>query len=135
MATSLKRSVKRDAILSIMRGTYEHPSAESVFEAVRLKFPHISLGTVYRNINLLREYGHIQSIAVVKGHERFDADMSDHTHFICEKCGAVMDLGCDENFEKTYKLAVNKGCIVKSTKLILYGVCHDCKSLSEQRTE
>ena len=56
------------------------------------EFPNISLGTVYRNLNLLVELGEVQKLTFGDGKDHFDADTSLHYHFVCRSCGAVIDL-------------------------------------------
>ncbi len=87
-----KRSKKRDAIWACISGTKTHPSAEWVYSQLKPQIPDLSLGTVYRNIHMFLEEGTISSVGVIGGLERFDADTSPHAHFICESCGAVLDL-------------------------------------------
>lgn len=83
---------KRDAILSCVRATTIHPSADWVFSTVKAQVPDISLATVYRNLSLFKEQGLIQSLGTVKGVERFDGNTEPHVHFICTECGCVRDL-------------------------------------------
>ena len=73
METRTKHFRKRDAILTCLRSTDTHPSAEWIYENVRQEIPDISLATVYRNLALFREDGEIISVATVAGQERFDA--------------------------------------------------------------
>lgn len=87
-----KHSKKRDAILDCIRQTTCHPTAEWVYRQLKPSFPDLSLGTVYRNISMFKEENVIQSIGVVNGLERFDYNTEPHTHFICTKCGEVLDL-------------------------------------------
>ena len=55
-------------------------------------FPRISLGTVYRNLNLLADIGEITKITTPDGGDRFDAVTNPHYHVICTSCGRVIDL-------------------------------------------
>ena len=61
---------KRDAILNYLRHTTEHPSAETVYAALKAEIPDLSLGTVYRNLSLFKEQGLIISLGSVNGVER-----------------------------------------------------------------
>ncbi len=88
----LKRSKQRDAILNFLATRYDHPTAETVYLNIKEDFPNISLGTVYRNLNLLSEIGEIQKIASGVGPDRFDGNPKPHYHFFCKECGAVLDL-------------------------------------------
>ena len=87
-----KHSRKRDAILDCIRSTKSHPSAEWVYAQLKPSIPELSLGTVYRNIAMFRSEKLLQSVGVVAGLERFDANTAPHVHFICERCGAVEDV-------------------------------------------
>lgn len=92
MEKTRKRSRKRDAILSCIRNTRRHPSAEWIYDQLKPVIPDLSRGTVYRNLRLFLEEGSVTSIGVVNGLERFDGDLSPHAHFICQRCGEVLDL-------------------------------------------
>ncbi|MDR0905519.1 MAG: transcriptional repressor [Oscillospiraceae bacterium] len=127
MPTLRKHSRKRDAIIACIRETKAHPSAETVYSRLRAEFPKLSLGTVYRNIALLREEGEIVSVGFVGGEERFDGVTSDHPHFVCDCCGAVIDVelsGPPRGFED--EINRNYGFEVSHRKLIYFGKCTDC---------
>lgn len=85
-------SRKREAILEAIRSTDTHPSAEWIYTKLKPEFPDLSLATVYRNIAEFLEEGTIVSIGNVAGQERYDAYTAPHTHFICDSCGAVIDV-------------------------------------------
>lgn len=92
MERTTKQFRKRSAILSCLRGTKLHPSAEMLHEMLQAEHPDISLATVYRNLTLFKNQGLIQSLGTVGGIERFDANTAPHVHFICSNCQAVIDL-------------------------------------------
>jgi len=120
-------SKKREAILGAIRSTKSHPTAEQVYQTLKPDYPDLSLGTVYRNLNILRELGQIRSVGVVDGQERFDAIVAPHPHFVCDNCGAVMDLpqlredaGLDERVDREY------GVKVDHHDLVFHGTCSLC---------
>ena len=88
----LKYSKQRESIKNFLVTRYDHPTAEPVYLNIRREFPNISLGTVYRNLNLLAEIGEIQKLSPGIGPDRFDGNPAPHYHFICRHCGCVMDL-------------------------------------------
>ena len=92
MERTIRYSKKREAILTAIRSTHCHPSAEWVYQKLKPEHPDLSLGTVYRNLIFFQQRGDIQSVGVVKGQERFDAVTTPHSHFVCNSCGAVSDL-------------------------------------------
>ncbi len=127
MEVGKKRFRKRDAILQELRGTKEHPSAEMLFQMLKPVIPDLSMGTVYRNLNLFKEQGLAISVATVKGVERFDGNTAPHIHFICDGCGAVIDL---EAMEIPGTLAQTAGACcggeVTGCSLSFNGKCRVC---------
>lgn len=95
MVTAMKRqnfSRKREAILKAICSTNTHPTADWVYQQLKEQYPDLSLGTVYRNISLFKEAGLVISIGIVNGQERLDGNTIPHAHFICNTCGAVLDI-------------------------------------------
>ena len=90
-------SRKREAILQAVRGTTLHPSAEWVYRELKPVFPDLSLGTVYRNLAQFKADGMIVSVGTVNGQERFDGATQPHSHFVCDKCGCVLDVEGDSD--------------------------------------
>lgn len=120
-------SRKRQAILGVLQATDTHPTAEWVYQALKPSYPNLSLGTVYRNLTRFREDGLIVSVGVVGGQERFDADLHPHGHFVCKRCGAVLDLAepMPLGAEDAESVAP-PGAQVESFELLLRGICPNC---------
>lgn len=116
-----KHSRKRDAILACLQSTKSHPSAEWVYAQLKPTIPDLSLGTVYRNLAEFRRAGQIISVANVDGTERFDADVTPHTHFICRTCGAVIDLN-----EVTLPAPETDCGRVEGVSVVYHGTCKTC---------
>ena len=127
METSKKNFRKRTAILSFLRQTKDHPSAEMVYNHLKQEIPDLSLGTVYRNLTLFKEKGEIQSVATVKGVERFDGNPLPHVHFICGDCDAVIDLDDMQVPQSLSELAARCcGGSVEGCQLTFTGQCKNC---------
>ena len=73
-------SSKRDAILDNLRSRKDHPTADMIYDDIRKIYPDISMGTVYRNLSDMCDTGLIIRLGVA-GKERYDGDISLHTHF------------------------------------------------------
>ena len=129
METGTKQFRKRNAILSCLRGTHAHPSAEMVHGMLQQEHPDISLATVYRNLALFKSQGLIQSLGTVNGIERFDANTDPHVHFVCTGCDAVLDLP-EIQVPRQLSCDVEKcsGCAVESCQLTFTGLCSDCRA-------
>ena len=124
---SRKHSKKRDAILQTIISTKTHPGASWVYKRLKPHIPGLSLGTVYRNINLLREEGTVISVGVVDGEERFDGRMIPHPHFVCEKCGRVKDFTKKAESAINSKLSIEiPGFFIDNRKTVFYGLCKTC---------
>lgn len=119
-------SRKREAILQTLRATKTHPTAEWVYQQLKTAFPDLSMGTVYRNLSLFKQEGTIASVGIVNGQERFDADVSPHTHFVCLGCGAVQDSGPLPAQEEA-RVAQEYGVTVLTEQVLFYGYCSACE--------
>ena len=125
MESTGKQFRKRGAILSCLRATQAHPSAEMLHEMLQQEHPDISLATVYRNLAKFKAEGKIMSVATVKGVERFDANINPHVHFVCANCDSVIDL--HQIPMPHYGAEACGGCRVESCALTLTGLCSDCQ--------
>mgnify|MGYP005796993583 FL=1 len=127
MAT-LKYSRQRESIKHYLATTREHPTADTVYIHVKKEFPNISLGTVYRNLNLLTDIGEAVKIATPNGGDRFDGRLEPHNHFLCTKCGRLLDLDLDmKSIDEVNRLAAeNFDGIISSSSTLFYGECSDC---------
>lgn len=123
---SLKHSKQRELIKAFLMTRKDHPTADVVYTNVRQQLPNISLGTVYRNLTLLAELGEIQKLRVGDGVDHFDADTSNHNHFICEKCGRVIDLEMDSIDEILITAGSHFGGQIKGHVTYFYGNCDQC---------
>lgn len=129
MSTSLKKermTVQKSFIFGYLKSVKTHPSAEIIHKEVKKKLPNISQGTVYRILNNLKDKGEILAIDT-KDNVHFDADVSDHAHFICEKCGDVFDVIDECSKCGILKKKKTKVGSINSYKINFYGVCKRCK--------
>ncbi|MDO4285129.1 MAG: transcriptional repressor [Eubacteriales bacterium] len=122
----LKYSRQREAIYQYLQSRHDHPTADAVYDGVRQTFPNISLGTVYRNLILLRDIGKIRSVDVGDGVIHFDPDLSEHNHFVCRECGCVQDIKM-KSIDRIKEIAGEHfdGRITGYTTYF-YGICSDC---------
>ncbi len=121
-----KRSRKRDAILACVRSTTAHPTADWVYARLKPEIPDLSLGTVYRNLNLLADAGEILSIKTPGG-SRFDRTVEPHAHIICTSCSRVIDVPLPFDAQLDAKASEQIGWHVTSHYTIFEGLCPDCQ--------
>lgn len=98
----LRITKQRQLILDELMSVTSHPTADELYQMVRKKLPKISLGTVYRNLEIMSECGVIQKLDVGGTQKRFDGNAKTHYHVRCIRCERVddLDLPPDFNFEK-----------------------------------
>lgn len=122
-----RNSKQRTIILMVLKSANHHPTADWIYEQARKIIPNISLGTVYRNLKLLKEEGVILELDFAGTVSRFDGNTKDHQHFRCEQCGQVFDV--DEPLQKGIdkKVAKQIGGQVFNHLLEFRGVCKDCQ--------
>lgn len=118
-------SRQRELIYETLIHTTEHPTAEMVYHWLKPENPSLSLGTVYRNLNLLADDGRIARMAFPV--ERYDANITPHPHFRCDRCGAVYDI--DLPYEKDIDRAAEEasGHQIRGHEVLYRGVCVKCR--------
>ena len=126
LKTSRLTSQKK-IILDYLMSVKTHPTAEDVYTIVKRKLPQISMGTVYRVLKNLDEKNKAQTILSKKA-AHFDADISPHTHFVCQECDRVFDIE-DECYKcGTLEKKKTKVGKIKNYKIIFYGICKQCQN-------
>ncbi len=128
---ALKHSKQRDMIKDFLMSRKDHPTADIVYMNVRQQQPNISLGTVYRNLTLLADIGEIQRLRLGDGVDHFDADISEHYHFICNDCGSVIDLEMDSISSITDVAQKKFNGRISGHVTHFYGSCNSCMTTKE----
>lgn len=132
MARIRNTSIKRNAILEKFRSTHCHPTAEWVYHELKVDYPNLSLGTVYRNISLFRHEGLLISIGTVAGQEHFDAVTTPHPHFICTSCGSIIDVDIKVDEPSLYQqVSCKYGFTVQAHEFTFTGLCKHCLEAAE----
>ncbi len=130
-----KFSRKAEAVYAALAETKAHPSAEQLYLTLKEVYPNISKTTVYSNLAKLRDDGSVICVAVVDGRERFDANTMAHPHFICSRCGSVLDLkGLPDVSGLPRSAETNNPVRVSSLELVFRGLCNGCSGETRQST-
>ena len=131
--TPLRNSKQRDIIRQALMNRTDHPTAETIYAELKPQYPRLSLGTVYRNLMLLKNLGEIQSIDIGDGVTHFDYDIFPHAHFLCSRCGRVSDIKIRDieriknSFSRDFKGRITT-CNVN-----FIGICPEC--LNEENND
>ncbi|NCB00632.1 MAG: transcriptional repressor [Spirochaetia bacterium] len=123
----MRFSKQRQLILDTLKIFPVHPTAEQLYEKVRIEMPSISLGTVYRNLALLVEQKEIRRFdSPGETSVRYDGRNDDHSHLVCTSCNKVFDVDSETFKELDDTLTHLTGFIVKQHDIVLKGVCKEC---------
>lgn len=123
-------SRQRELIYQYLMNSREHPTAEMVYRDLKPGNPSLSLGTVYRNLNLLADEGAITRMPYSV--ERYDANTTPHVHFRCHVCGSVHDMTYAYDAALNQKAQRECRHKIQTYSLTFEGVCEACHSLPMQ---
>jgi Fur family ferric uptake transcriptional regulator len=121
-----RTSNQRRVILEEIKKVNTHPTADEVYEIVRRRLPRISLGTVYRNLEVLSTCGLIQKIGPISNQMRFDGNTSNHYHIRCVYCGRVEDAPIETVEEIENRIREETDYTIIGHTLEFVGVCPEC---------
>ncbi len=121
-----RKSKLRDEILGILKNTGSHPTANWIYDQLKANYPSLSPGTVYRNLGILVELGLVDKLDFGSTFDRFEAKKGDHYHFICEKCGAVIDLEIPIKSNLNAEVEAIAGFKTNKHRIEFFGVCDSC---------
>ncbi len=128
-----KRSKQRDRILELLEQTESHPTADWLYQKLKKKFPNLSLGTVYRNLNILAEQGLVEELPFGSTHDRYEAIKKPHYHLICQACGSVEDFDMPRYTEINQQAQKMSGFHISRHRIDFFGTCKKCQSKHKKR--
>lgn len=129
---------QRRKVLNVLRNSHDHPTAEDIHSRLRRHGERISIGTVYRTVDLLEKIGLVGKINV-GNRNRYElmegrSDIHNHYHLVCKKCGRIMDISEDilSAHEKSLEELVTgvselSGFQVSGHQFRIFGICRDCR--------
>ncbi|MDR1193356.1 MAG: transcriptional repressor [Peptococcaceae bacterium] len=126
---------QKKVILDVLRSVNTHPTAEWIYQEAKREIPGLSLGTVYRNLNLLRENGEIKELSYGSDQSHFDGRPKNHYHFCCTECGQVFDVPLPvlKTIERKAKAVSNFQ--ITGHRLEFYGLCEECRQKEDKADE
>ena len=127
MERQTRNTVQRTVILDKLRSVTSHPTADEIYSMTREELPRVSLGTVYRNLELLARQGEILCLENGNAQKRFDGNTMPHHHVRCTECGKIGDVMTPQPVPNIRAVNVD-GFTLTGVELMFEGVCDHCKS-------
>lgn len=132
-ASGVKLTHQRLEIFREVARTGDHPDAETVYRRVLKRLPTVSLDTVYRTLWLLKDIGLITTLGSSHHRTRFDANLHNHHHFVCVRCGLTQDFSSPELDELRIPEVLTEFGLVETANVEVRGVCHKCSSKKKKK--
>ena len=119
---------QRRLIYSIITNSKEHLSAAEIYESAKREMPNIAIGTIYRNLNLMVRDGEIRKVEIHNAPDRFDKNINNHDHLICDECGKLKDIVIKDFDKIIEEHSVDN---ITSYDLNIHYVCPECNTKQE----
>jgi Fe2+ or Zn2+ uptake regulation protein len=116
---------QRSAVLKAM-GDGTHLSAETILDRVRSQLPGVSLGTIYRTLDILRELGLVQVFSFAGQAARYEAALDKHHHLLCSQCNALINVHTPGLEEIAQQVGEETGYVDIEYSLTIVGRCRRC---------
>lgn len=123
-------TVQRRAVLRVLVGRADHPTAEDVYEAVASELPGVSKATVYRALDHIVRLGLARKVAHPGSVARYDGNVDRHHHLLCTDCGSIADLSWDA-LDAIPVPDVPRGFRVRDFSVNFLGTCRRCATRSD----
>ena len=136
-AAGLKLTAQRRAIVRHFAAEETHPTAQELYERLRVDFPGMSFATVYNTLDTLTARG-LSSTLRLGNAARFDPNTEPHHHAVCDRCGAVVDVPAHTLAPKPLTVARLRarasGFTVHRVERIYRGLCARCEAEASRST-
>lgn len=123
----IRMTRQRQVILEVLRRSPGHLTGDAIYRLARRRLPHISLGTVYRNLEVLSDAGVIQRVEMAGAPRHYDLTVKPHYHIRCLRCGKVEDVAITSLADLERQAQAATGYQVVAHQVELVGFCPQCK--------
>ncbi len=120
----IRPSLQRIKIFEFLYQSFDHPTVEDIYGQLSPIIPTLSKTTVYNTLNLFVKKGIALQISIDENESRYDAKVDSHGHFMCERCGCVIDFKADLSKLVGDELA---GFTIHQKHLYFKGICQKCQ--------
>lgn len=125
----IKPSKHRIAIFEYLFNHRVHPTVDIIFKDLFFDIPTLSKTTVYNTLKLFSEHGIIKILNIDENNLRYDADISEHAHFKCDKCKRLIDIPMKN---RKFEGLETCGLIISEYQIYCKGICNECQNSNIQ---
>ena len=129
-----RNTLQKSLILQIAQ-ELNHPSADNIYQAISVKYPSVSRGTVYRNLTKLVALGKLQKVTLPDSADRFDKTTDKHYHLHCRICRRVDDANLPYQTNILETISDTKGYQIERHDIVLEGICPGCLEMSVNESD
>lgn len=126
MPAKTRYSKQREIIYHNLLNRHDHPTAEQIYQDLKQDYPHLSMGTVYRNLGYLVDHHMIRKLDFGEQVVHYDGNTNDHYHFICKKCHHIYDIHHDHHDALSSSLQSMVEHHIDFIDLAMLGTCKNC---------
>lgn len=124
----LSVTYQRLAVFKSLTSKSSHPTADDIYNQVKIDHPTISLATVYKTLETLSENDLISKVTPLHDLARYDGENESHHHLVCIKCKKIIDIH-DENLNGlSLSTQDNNGFEILDYRVQFDGICHECQT-------
>ena len=125
-----KVTPQRLAIYKFILTRKDHPTADQIYQELKVEYPTLSLGTIYKTLHTLKELGLIQELGFSEGRIRYDPDMELHINMVCSKCGIIYDHKTENVRKLWYAILDELNVKPENQRIDIYYECDDCRTIN-----
>jgi Fur family transcriptional regulator, peroxide stress response regulator len=122
-----KATPQRIAIGLFVLHNHVHPTAQRIYSEVKKVYPTVSLATVYKTVQILKEAGLIQELNLEKDQTRFDPNMKPHAHMVCLQCKSIIDCTDSMVSEIVDRMSNEADFSASEWNFDISGICSNCR--------
>lgn len=128
LTSGLKVTHQREQIYLYLAASSSHPTAETIYNSLKSSLPSLSLDTVYRTLSTLEQHHLIKRLQTVHAQARYEANMTDHHHFICLVCDKVIDFHWPDFAQSPLPADLSRIGSILGRTVSVSGICKACQS-------
>ncbi len=119
---------QRLELVRIIAASERHPSANQLYEEIKILFPTMSQATVYNTLALLKDMNQILEIDL-HGDSHYDGNRPEpHPHIICTECNQIVDGDFNLDSDMIKELEETSGFHITRSQFSFYGICPNCRT-------